>query len=100
MSKVTYEINRTLCEELEILRRGDKNRDYSMLPATLERIQAHANAMENALYSRTNWKGALNKQLKKLDDPDNEDFTEREFMKWLRECLKDDNNGEGGSLYI
>lgn len=53
MSKVpiTIDVDRFLCDELEVLRRCNETRDFSLVPGTVERIQLHANAMEGGLHA-------------------------------------------------
>ena len=53
MSKVpmTIDVDRYVCSELEEMRKMYKNRDFSGMMAAMERVQAHAQAMEDALYS-------------------------------------------------
>lgn len=53
MSKVTItlELDRYICAELEEVRDMIKRLDFSDLPAAVERIQKHANAMEKGLYN-------------------------------------------------
>ena len=62
MSKIPYEIDvdRWICTELGDIRDMQKTHDYSRLLATVERIQYHAQCMEDALYT----------QRKQLDDVD------------------------------
>lgn len=50
MSKVKYIYEEEyICDCLDILRKCNETRDYSMLLATVERIQVHANRMEAGL---------------------------------------------------
>jgi uncharacterized linocin/CFP29 family protein len=59
----TFKLKRTFCDELEEVRRMNKNRDYSGLAAAVERMQAHANAMEAALYRGQSIMDGLKKAL-------------------------------------
>lgn len=54
MSKVPYTVNvdRYICSELEDIRTMTKHLDFSRLPATIERIQFHASAMEDGLWAQ------------------------------------------------
>lgn len=46
---ITITLDRYICTELNEVRTMIKNLDFSTLPAIVERIQKHANAMEDAL---------------------------------------------------
>lgn len=54
MSRVPYtiDVDRFICTELQDIRDMLKFLDFSRLGATVERIQYHAQAMEDALYDR------------------------------------------------
>lgn len=54
MSKVPYtvDVDRYICSELESIRTMIKTLDFSSLLSTVERIQYHASAMEDALYTK------------------------------------------------
>lgn len=84
MSKVPYTINidRYICTELEYIRKMNENRDYSMLAATIERIQYHASSMEEALYRYEGIKYRLK------DDVNNKDITDEDFRKKAVEIFK------------
>ena len=84
MSKIPYTINidRFICTELEYIRKMNENRDYSMLAATIERIQYHASSMEEALYRYEGIKYKLK------DDVNNKDMTDEDFRKKAAEVLK------------
>ena len=84
MSKVPYTINidRYICTELECVRKMNENRDYSMLAATIERIQYHASSMEDALYRYEGIKYKLK------SDVDDKDMTDADFRKKAAEVLK------------
>lgn len=84
MSKIPYTINidRFICTELEYIRKMNENRDYSMLAATIERIQYHASSMEEALYRYEGIKYRLK------DDVNNKDVTDEDFRKKAAEVLK------------
>lgn len=84
MAKVPYEINveRYVCTELDYIRKMCKNLDFSLLPATVERIQYHASAMESALYRYDGIKYELNEKV------DNKDVSDEEFRKIAKKVLK------------
>lgn len=46
---ITITLDRFICSELSDVRTMIKNLDFSDLPAAIERIQKHANSMEQAL---------------------------------------------------
>ena len=52
MSRVpfTIDVDRFICTELDQCRGMIKSRDFSNLSACIERMQLHANVMEDALY--------------------------------------------------
>lgn len=54
MSRTSYTVNvdEYICSALSDIRTMDKNRDYSSLMATVERIQFHASKMEEGLWAR------------------------------------------------
>lgn len=54
MSKVpmTIDVDRFVCTELEDMRAMVKHLDFSGISASIERIQRHATAMEDALYAK------------------------------------------------
>lgn len=84
MSKVPYTINVDvyICTEIELIRKMIKTLDFSMLEATLERIQFHANSMENALYRYSDLKYAV----KKVDE---KDFSDEDFRKEVRKVIEE-----------
>lgn len=84
MAKVPYEINveRYVCTELDYIRKMCKNLDFSFLPATVERIQYHASAMESALYRYDGIKYELNEKV------DNKDVSDKEFREIAKKILK------------
>ena len=51
MAKTPYtvDVDEYVCTELEYIRKMHETRDYSSLMATVERIQYHANRMEDAI---------------------------------------------------
>lgn len=65
MSKVPYTINvdEYICSALEQMRKMNESRDYSSLGAAIERIQHHANQMENALYAYEDLYGRTSRAL-------------------------------------
>lgn len=85
MSKVPYTINvdRYICTELDVIRKMLETHDFSMLKATVERIQFHASAMEEALYR---YEGIKYKLKNKVDE---QDVTDADFREKAREVLKD-----------
>ena len=88
MSKVPYTINvdRYICTELDVIRKMLETHDFSMLKATVERIQFHASAMEEALYR---YEGIKYKLKNKVDDKDVDDAAFRETaLKVLKELDK------------
>jgi len=84
MSKVPYTINveRYICTELESIRKMLETHDFSMLKATVERIQFHASAMEDALYRYEGIKYTLKNKI------DEEGVTDADFREKAREVLK------------
>ncbi len=84
MSKVPYTINvdRYICTELEYIRKMLESHDFSMLKATIERIQFHASSMEEALYR---YEGIRYTLKEKVDKEDVDDAT---FREKAREVLK------------
>ena len=84
MSKVPYTINvdRYICTELEYIRKMLETHDFSMLKATVERIQFHASAMEDALYR---YEGIKYNLKNKVEDNEVDDAT---FREKAREVLK------------
>lgn len=84
MSKVPYTINvdRYICTELESIRKMLETHDFSMLKATVERIQFHASAMEDALYRYEGIKYTLKNKV------DEEGVTDADFREKAREVLK------------
>ena len=85
MSKVPYTINvdRYICTELESIRKMLETHDFSMLKATVERIQFHASAMEDALYRYEGIKYTLKNKI------DEEGVTDADFREKAREVLKE-----------
>lgn len=85
MSRVPYTINvdEYICGALEQIRKMNDNRDYSGLAAAVERIQHHANQMENALYAYENLYGECKDALT------NEKYTdEAKFRKRIEKLCK------------
>ena len=86
MSKVPYTINvdRYICTELAHIRKMLETHDFSMLKATVERIQFHASAMEEALYRYEGIKFTLKDKIND-DSVDDANFREkaREVLKAL-----------------
>ena len=69
MARVVYEVNieRSICEELEEIRRMLITHDFSGLAANVERIQHHANCMESALWCRKEKIFELEEKLKQFE---------------------------------
>ena len=84
MSKVPYtiDVNRYICSELDSIRKMFETYDFSMLKATVERIQFHASAMEEALYRYEGIKYTLKNKI------DEEGVTDADFREKAREVLK------------
>lgn len=84
MSKVPYtiDVNRYICSELDTIRKMFETYDFSMLKATVERIQFHASAMEEALYRYEGIKYTLKNKV------DEEGVTDADFREKAREVLK------------
>lgn len=80
MSKVTYTVNvdEYICSALEEMRTMCKTLDFAHLPATIERIQHHANRMESAIatYDEIKW-GIKSKA-------ENEDVSDAEFREYVK----------------
>lgn len=51
MSKITFTVDRTACEDLEELRMMYAERDFSGMKAVIERLQRHFNKMEAGLWA-------------------------------------------------
>lgn len=85
MSKVPYTINvdRYICAELDTIRKMLETHDFSALSATVERIQYHASAMEEALYRYEGIKYHLKNKV------DNADFSDEDYRAKARDILKD-----------
>jgi len=84
MSKVPYtiDVNRFICTELEDIRKMIRVLDFSPLAATVERIQHHGTAMEEALYR---YEGIRYTLAHMVDDKEKSDA---EFREKAREILK------------
>lgn len=75
MSKVplTLDVDRYICTELEDMRNMVKHLDFSSLPASIERVQRHATAMEDGLFSQKDFIEDLRRILKnKNEEPESE----------------------------
>ena len=66
MSRIKLEVNvdEYICDPLDQMRKMNKTRDYSSLPALIERIQIHADAMEAALWDYKGKKGEIKSIIK------------------------------------
>lgn len=91
MSRVPYTINveEYVCTALEQIRGMVKSLDFSGLSAAIERIQFHANQMENALYSYEGIKRQVNKLL------EDEKLSDAEFKEKVSEFMKEINKNQG-----
>lgn len=80
MSRVPYTVNidEFICSALTEIREMDKVRDYSRLMAVVERIQSHANKMEEAIWAR---KSTIEEARKILDD---ENLSANQKIKKIR----------------
>lgn len=87
MSKVPYTINveEYICSEIELIRKMTKTLDFSMLQATLERIQYHANHMEAALFRYNDLKYTVTKI-------DEKDLSDEDFRKEVLKAVKELND--------
>lgn len=85
MSKITFEIDvdRYICTELQAMRTMHETRDYSRLLAAVERVQQHADAMEDALYASQKAKEWLK------DNTNNHDLDNNEFRSEAEKLLKE-----------
>ena len=70
MSRTPYTINvqRYICSELSYIRDMFKTHDFSQLPAIVERIQFHAQSMEDALYVQRDTLGDIRRLGATLSD--------------------------------
>lgn len=84
MSKVTIkiEINEFICSCLAEMRDMNKARDYSGLSAVIERVQRHANAMEEGLYSYNRKMEAIRKVL------DNDKMNDSQKLKRVKKLTE------------
>ena len=84
MSRVPYTINvnRYVCSELDHIRKMLETHDFSMLKASVERIQFHASAMEEALYRYEGIRYTLKDQV------NNQEIDDATFREKAREVLK------------
>ena len=83
MSKVPYTVNvdRFICTELEEIRKMTKTLDFSSLLATVERIQHHGSAMEDALYEQ---RSTINKVSAVLKD---EKLSKKEKLEKIEKTI-------------
>lgn len=91
MSRIPYTVNvdEYVCTNLEQMRGMVKSLDFSGLPAAIERVQYHANQMENALYSYEGIKRQMNKLLE--DDK----LSDTEFKEKVAEFMQGINKNQG-----
>jgi predicted nucleic acid-binding Zn-ribbon protein len=91
MSKVPYTINvdEYVCTALEQMRGMVKVLDFSGLPAAIERVQHHANQMENALYTYESIKHQINKLLEEKD------LSDEDFKKKVVDIMERINKNQG-----
>lgn len=83
MTRVPYTVNvdEYVCTELERLRKAYETRDFSSVLATVERIQVHVSAMENALHRE--W--VVSNAISKAWDPE---LSDEDFRKQLKKAAK------------
>lgn len=93
MSKVPYtiDVDRYICSELDDIRTMTKHLDFSRLPATIERIQFHASAMEDGLWAQRN---AINNVREIIKDKDIESDEEK-YKKIVQAIAKYDTKKNG-----
>lgn len=74
MSKVPYtvDVNEYICTALDYIRKMEKTRDYSGLMAVVERIQIHADKMEEAIHSSFSKKYEIERLCEDYELTDNE----------------------------
>lgn len=84
MSRVPYTVNvdEYICSALEQIRKMNVTHDYSSLLAVVERIQNHANAMEDAIYSSFDMKSRVKQAC--LDD----NLSDEDFRKKVKEIME------------
>lgn len=80
MSKVSYTVNveEYICSVLEEMRTMCKTLDFAHLPAAIERIQHHANRMEQAIATYDDIKYGIKN---KVNDKDTSDAEFRDYVK-------------------
>ena len=84
MSKVPYtvDVDRYICSELESIRTMIKTLDFSSLLSTVERIQYHASAMEDALYAKADLCSGIYRKAK------DEEVSDKEVRDFVISSLK------------
>lgn len=92
MSRVPYtvDIDNTICSELERMRKCCETLDFSLMPALIERVQYHANAMEGGLWARKNYHEWLTRLLEELST---QEINEQDFVNKVRKTVVE-NKGE------
>lgn len=88
MSKVPFTINvdQYVCTELERMRVMIKTLDFSGLAASIERVQLHVTAMEDALYKYSDVKHSITKKVKDTE------VLDAEFRLYVTNKLEELNN--------
>lgn len=83
MSKVPYtvDVNEYICTALEYIRKMDETRDYSGLMAVVERVQIHADKMEDAIHA------AFDKRYSIQAWCEDGDLTDKEFREKVKEVM-------------
>lgn len=90
MSKVPYtvDVDEYICSALEQIRKMNETRDYSSLMAVVERIQFHAQRMEDAIYV------ALDNKFWIKQNTHSTDMDDQEFRKQMQQRFKKENEND------
>lgn len=98
MSRVPYTVNvdEYICSELDRIRTMTKTLDFSLLPAIIERVQFHANSMENALYDGRTFREKINRILDNTETTK----TDTEILNEIREYVQKNNKKILGNTTI
>lgn len=90
MSKVPYtvDVDEYICTALEQIRKMNETRDYSSLMAVVERIQFHAQRMEDAIYA------ALDNKYWIKQNTHSPDMDDQEFRKQMQQRFKKGNEND------
>lgn len=83
MSRVPYLVNidAFICGELDEIRKMYKTLDFSSLPAIVERIQHHSNAMEQVIWG---YKNTIDKVEQLLSDKDISESTKNKIKEAIK----------------